>query len=95
MGGMTALSCMISTFVEGLLGGLMHSILIKRGRTDLVFSPFTAGAVTCVAELIQMLIILLIARPFDSARCTGAEHRRTDDGDQYRGRRAVYAHPVG
>ncbi|WLI77742.1 sensor histidine kinase [Kosakonia sp. H02] len=67
MGGMTALSCMISTFVEGLLGGLVHSFLIKRGRTDRVFNPFTAGAVTCVAELIQMLIILTIARPFDSA----------------------------
>ena len=34
MGGMTALSCMISTIVEGLLGGLVHSILIRRGRTD-------------------------------------------------------------
>ncbi len=31
MGGMTALSCMISTIVEGLLGGLVHSILIRRG----------------------------------------------------------------
>ena len=30
MGGMTALSCMISTIVEGLLGGLVHSILIRR-----------------------------------------------------------------
>ncbi|WP_270221688.1 LytS/YhcK type 5TM receptor domain-containing protein [Kosakonia cowanii] len=67
MGGMTALSCMISTFVEGLLGGLVHSFLIKRGRTDRVFNPFTAGAVTCVAELLQMVIILLIARPFESA----------------------------
>lgn len=67
MGGMTALSCMISTVVEGLLGGLVHSALIKRGRTDLVFSPLTAAVVTCVAELTQMLIILLIARPFDSA----------------------------
>lgn len=67
MGGMTALSCMISTIVEGLLGGLVHSILIKRGRTDQVFNPLTAGAITCVAELTQMLIILLIARPYDSA----------------------------
>lgn len=67
MGGMTALSCMFSTFIEGLLGGLVHSILIKRGRSDRVFSPFTAGAVTCVAELLQMVIILLIARPFESA----------------------------
>ncbi|WP_039058655.1 sensor histidine kinase [Enterobacter sp. Bisph1] len=67
MGGMTALSCMISTIVEGLLGGLVHRALIRRGRTDLVFSPLTAGVVTCVAELTQMMIILLIARPFDSA----------------------------
>ncbi|MBS5771598.1 MAG: sensor histidine kinase [Enterobacter cloacae] len=67
MGGMTALSCMFSTFIEGLLGGLVHSFLIKRGRTDRVFNPFTAGAVTCVAELLQMVIILLIARPFESA----------------------------
>lgn len=67
MGGMTALSCMISTMVEGLLGGLVHSMLIKRGRTDYVFNPLTAGAITLVAELVQMLIILLIARPFADA----------------------------
>ena len=56
MGGMTALSCMISTIVEGLLGGLVHSILIRRGRTDKVFNPITAGAV-----------ILAIARPYEDA----------------------------
>ncbi len=67
MGGMTALSCMISTIVEGLLGGLVHSVLTRRGRTDKVFSPLTAGAITFVAEVVQMLIILLIARPFDDA----------------------------
>ena len=67
MGGMTALSCMISTIVEGLLGGLVHSYMIKRGRPDKVFSPFTAGAITFVAEMAQMAIILLIARPFDDA----------------------------
>lgn len=67
MGGMTALSCMISTIVEGLLGGLVHSYMIKRGRPDKVFSPLTAGAITFVAEMAQMAIILLIARPFDDA----------------------------
>ena len=67
MGGMTALSCMISTIVEGLLGGLVHSILIHRGRTDKVFNPITAGAVTFVAEMVQMLIILAIARPYEDA----------------------------
>ncbi|EEC8221077.1 two-component regulatory system sensor histidine kinase BtsS [Escherichia coli] len=67
MGGMTALSCMISTIVEGLLGGLVHSILIRRGRTDKVFNPITAGVVTFVAEMVQMLIILAIARPYEDA----------------------------
>ncbi|EOJ9894787.1 two-component regulatory system sensor histidine kinase BtsS [Escherichia coli] len=67
MGGMTALSCMISTIVEGLLGGLVHSILIRRGRTDKVFNPITTGAVTFVAEMVQMLIILAIARPYEDA----------------------------
>lgn len=67
MGSMTALSCMISTIVEGLLGGLVHSYMIKRGRPDKVFSPLTAGAITFVAEMAQMAIILLIARPFDDA----------------------------
>lgn len=64
---MTALSCMVSTIVEGLLGGLVHSVLVKRGRPDKVFSPLTAGAITFVAELVQMMIILLIARPFGDA----------------------------
>ncbi|WP_330982433.1 MULTISPECIES: sensor histidine kinase [Enterobacterales] len=67
MGGMTALSCMVSTIVEGLLGGLVHSILIRRGRSDKVFNPLTAGAITFVAEVVQMAIILLIARPFNDA----------------------------
>lgn len=67
MGGMTALSCMVSTITEGLLGGLLHSILIRRGRTDMLFNPLTAGAITFVAETVQMLIILLIARPFHDA----------------------------
>ncbi|WP_058913854.1 sensor histidine kinase [Entomohabitans teleogrylli] len=67
MGGMTALSCMISTIVEGLLGGLVHSVLVRRGRSDKVFNPWTAGAITFVAELVQMGIILLIARPFHDA----------------------------
>lgn len=67
MGGMTALSCMVSTIVEGLLGGLVHSVLVRRGRSDKVFNPFTAGAITFVAEMVQMAIILLIARPFNDA----------------------------
>lgn len=68
LGGMTAVSCMVSTIAEGLLGGLVHSVLIRQGRTDKVFNPWTAGGITFVAELVQMAIILLIARPFQDAR---------------------------
>ncbi|MFG1173410.1 LytS/YhcK type 5TM receptor domain-containing protein [Erwiniaceae bacterium CAU 1747] len=67
MGGMTALSCMVSTIAEGLIGGLLHSIFIRRGRIDKLFNPLTAGAITFFAEVVQMLIILLIARPFQDA----------------------------
>jgi two-component system LytT family sensor kinase len=81
---------MISTIVEGLLGGLVHSVLTRRGRTDKVFSPLTAGAITFVAELVQMLIILLIARPFDDAYRPGQQYCRAYDGDQYRRRCALF-----
>lgn len=67
LGGMTALSCMVSTIIEGLLGGVIHSLLVRRGQTQKIFSPLTAGAVTLVAEGIQMLIILLMARPLPEA----------------------------
>ncbi|PSN07742.1 sensor histidine kinase [Siccibacter turicensis] len=67
LGGMTAVSCMVSTIVEGLLGGLVHSLLLRRGRSDRLFDPFTAGIVTFIAELVQMAIILLIARPWHEA----------------------------
>ena len=67
LGGMTALSCMISTIVEGLLGGLVHSILLRRGRSDKIFNPLTAGVTTFIAEAVQMAIIVLIARPVGDA----------------------------
>ncbi|WP_413733345.1 LytS/YhcK type 5TM receptor domain-containing protein [Sodalis sp. RH21] len=67
LGGMTAVSCMISTVVEGLLGGLAHRLLIRRGRIDRLFNPFTAAGVTLVAEIVQMAIILSVARPYDEA----------------------------
>ncbi|WP_439955568.1 LytS/YhcK type 5TM receptor domain-containing protein, partial [Klebsiella pneumoniae] len=51
----SAAPTVLVTIVEGLLGGLVHSNLIRRGRTDKVFNPITAGAVTFVAEMVQML----------------------------------------
>ncbi len=54
LGGMTALSCMISTIIEGLLGGLVHRVLMRRGRIDRLFNPLTVAGVTLFAELLQM-----------------------------------------
>ncbi|NDL62998.1 sensor histidine kinase [Acerihabitans arboris] len=67
LGGMTAVSCMISTVVEGLLGGLAHRLLLRRGRIDRLFNPFTAAGVTLLAEIFQMIIILSVARPYEEA----------------------------
>ncbi|SLM61983.1 MULTISPECIES: sensor histidine kinase [Dickeya] len=67
LGGMTAFSCMVSTIVEGLLGGMAHRLLMRRGRVDRLFNPFTVAGVTFIAELLQMSIILLLARPFEDA----------------------------
>ncbi|MEA9391030.1 sensor histidine kinase [Acerihabitans sp. TG2] len=67
LGGMTAVSCMISTVVEGLLGGLAHRFLLRHGRIDRLFNPFTAAGVTLVAEIVQMMIILAVARPYEEA----------------------------
>ncbi|TCV95078.1 sensor histidine kinase [Biostraticola tofi] len=67
LGGMTATSCMISTLIEGLLGGVVHRLFIRRGRIDKLFNPFTVAGVTLVAEIMQMLIILSVARPYEEA----------------------------
>ncbi|PWC11746.1 sensor histidine kinase [Brenneria roseae subsp. americana] len=67
MGGMTALACMLSTIAEGLIGGLLHRYLARRNRIDLLFQPLVVGLTALVAEILQMVIILLVARPFDSA----------------------------
>ncbi|SUC18163.1 two-component system sensor kinase [Proteus mirabilis] len=67
LGGMTALSCMVSTIAEGLIGGLVHRYYVKHGQMHRIFNPWTAATVTFFAEIIQMSIILLLARPFDEA----------------------------
>ncbi|ELM3738061.1 sensor histidine kinase, partial [Edwardsiella piscicida] len=64
MGGMTALACMISTVVEGLVGGMLHRHMLRHHRLDLLFTPWVVGAITLLAECLQMGIILAIARPF-------------------------------
>lgn len=58
IGGFTSLSCGISTIVEGLIGGLMYMrIRNSRHKYPLIF------ATTFVAEVVQMILIVLIAQP--------------------------------
>lgn len=62
IGGFTAVSCAVSTFVEGLIGSAF-SKRFKAGKID------GAGVflITALAEIGQMVIILLISRPFPAA----------------------------
>ena len=66
-GGFTALACGISTTAEGLIGGLVHLYFQRKAAQDRSLSPLTAGLTMLVAELLQMLIILVVARPFREA----------------------------
>lgn len=62
MHGLTGLACCISTILEGILAGWLHQKLKKNDSKLLVFG------VTFVAEVLQMAIILAVARPFSEAR---------------------------
>lgn len=62
LGGFTAFSCGLSTAVEGLICGIIYH-LNKKQPVDWKTS-FLVGVAT---ESLQMLIILLLARPFDDA----------------------------
>lgn len=67
LGGFTAFSCGVSTTVEGLIGGLFHLYLVKTNRESQLLSPAVAFVATFIAEVVQMLIILLLAEPVDEA----------------------------
>ncbi len=67
LGGFTDLACAISTTCEGLLGGLVHWQLMRAGRVNDLFAPRVAFFTTFVAEIMQMVIILLVATPFDKS----------------------------
>lgn len=60
--GFTGLACAISTLAEGILGGMMY----KRLRAGKHRYP-TIFLTTVVAEMLQMLIILLVAKPYSAA----------------------------
>jgi len=67
LGGFTAFSCGVSTTVEGLIGGLVYLYLVRRKKSEQLFHPFVAFSATLIAEVLQMSIILALARPFGDA----------------------------
>lgn len=62
IGGFTATACGIATILEGLMGALLYH-RFKRERFDAATAFFVGVGV----EVLQMVIILLLARPFDAA----------------------------
>ncbi|MCL6610586.1 MAG: sensor histidine kinase [Peptococcaceae bacterium] len=62
LGGFTGFACGLSTFTEGLVAGLIHKIC--RDKKIGWETAFLTGIIT---ESMQMLIILLVARPFPAA----------------------------
>ncbi|NLC77112.1 MAG: histidine kinase, partial [Clostridia bacterium] len=62
IGGFTALACGVSTFTEGILGGIFY--LLLKGRQKKWLHALYIGF---LAEMMQMAIILLLAKPFSAA----------------------------
>ncbi|WP_019240902.1 MULTISPECIES: LytS/YhcK type 5TM receptor domain-containing protein [Bacillus] len=60
LGGFTAISCGFATIIAGFLSGLLY----KKNKHVKLHTAFLIGF---VAESIQMLIILLLSRPFEKA----------------------------
>lgn len=62
IGGFTALACAISTTLEGTIAGLLSSKFYK--SQNKWFFALITGA---IAEVIQMIVILIVAKPFSEA----------------------------
>lgn len=63
--GFTAVACSLSTFIAGLLGAFISPYFLKGDWKLGQLAAFTA-----VAEVIHMILILLISRPFSIAVAT-------------------------
>ena len=62
IGGFTAFSCGLSTFVEGIMAGFLKK------KMDTVDNKVTFALITgAIAEVIQMIIILIFSKPFSAA----------------------------
>lgn len=62
IGGFTAFACGLSTIIEGLIAGYSSKIF-KNIKTDWLWALLMGG----FSEIIQMIIILIIAKPFSQA----------------------------
>lgn len=60
--GFTALSCGLATVLQGFLAGLLY-IKLKRHNFDALVAALICG----FNELVKMVFILVLAKPFDSA----------------------------
>jgi two-component system LytT family sensor kinase len=67
LGGFTAFSCGLSTTVEGGIGGIVHLYLYRKNRFDQILNPQVAFGAAFGAEIVQMIIILLVSRPWANA----------------------------
>lgn len=63
IGGFTAAACMFSTIMEGMIGAIAHRWYWHRNRRWL-----TGFGTTILAEVLQMLLIVAIARPYAAAQ---------------------------
>ncbi|MCG8571271.1 MAG: sensor histidine kinase, partial [Spirochaetes bacterium] len=62
IGGFTAFACMIATICEGTLAGILSPYYKKSNKKWLM--AFFAGI---LAEVLQMLILLILVKPFSEA----------------------------
>ncbi|MDK2800513.1 MAG: two-component system, LytTR family, sensor histidine kinase LytS [Clostridiales bacterium] len=62
IGGFTAVACGIATILEGMIGGIASQYL-KNSQHKWA----RAFLVTVVSQIVQMLTILIVAKPFDEA----------------------------
>lgn len=67
LGGFTDVACGISTATEGVIGGLFHLYFLRHDKEEYIFSPQVAFLATFIAECTQMIIILMVAKPFTEA----------------------------
>lgn len=65
LGGFTDLACMLSTSLAGLIAGLAGRYRLRRGRS--VLSPMFALQLALGVEVVQMLVLLAVAKPYANA----------------------------